>query len=337
MAIAAAPGGKAVFVLSATPRASYVTRISAAAGTAGSPVRLRGGFQVTRLTQFLVSADGRTGYATAASNSMTLERLIAINLGNGTVRNLTSADSSSAPLAITPDGRTAYFPGAFGKVTGTPSTMMRVDTVTGRALPPVRLPGRAMTETIVVSPDGRTVYAASIGSLHNHEMTWLTPIDVATGRAARSVRVPGFAPGITFGPGGTTGYLNGSRELVPVNLSTLRALRPIRLPAMFGPYAWQLTVSPDGRLGYAQLGNRGATIQPVSLAAGTLLRPVTMPPGHGAAGVAAFAPDGKTVWVGLNTRIGHLDGEVVPIQTATQRIGRPVDVNGTPEQIVITG
>lgn len=121
-----------------------------------------------------------------------------------------------------------------------------------------------------------------------------------------------------------------------MNLVTGRALRPIRLQPVFAGFDWSFVISPNGRTGYAQLGDQ-SWVQPVNLVSGTALRPVSMPPGHPTAGVAAFAPSGDIVYIGAHAMPKHQTGELIPIQTATQRVGKPIHTYGTAEQIVVTG
>jgi DNA-binding beta-propeller fold protein YncE len=329
--IQAAPGGKAVFVFSRNIHVSYATRINTVTGKAGSPVVLRGGSPHPSfpLQQIQVEPGGRTAIAVEFGiwpSSPFDYGLVAINLVTGAVRKLLVGNDSS--FALTPDGKTAYFPGVSRAVE-------RVDTATGTVLPPVRLSAPGDTREIALSPGGHTAYVTSTGSVDpaSKAVTWVTPIDLATGAAGKPVRVQADGGyNIAIAPDGT-GYVSGYREVTPVNLSAGKAFRPIRLPRSIGSMT-EFVVSPDGRIGYITTPD----LLPIDLVSDTVLRPVSRPGGFSPDGLAAFAPGGKVLYAALSgPEHRQTSGIVIPIQTATQRVGKPVNLNGTPRDIVIVG
>ncbi len=335
--VQAAPGGKAVFVISNDSH-GYVTRINTVTGKAGSPVVLRGGpsHPPFHIQQIQVEPGGRAAIAIQyglwpSSTDFSLS-LVAINLVTGAERKLLV--SNGFPFALTPDGKTAY-------LTGMSRAVERVDTATGTVLPSVRLRAPGLTRGIALSPGGHTAYVTSMGSIDEPASkvpTWVTPIDLATGNAGRPIKVPADGgTDIAIAPDGT-GYVSGWQDVTPVNLSAGKALRPIRLPRRFMDDLAQFVISPDGRIGYILTPG----LLPISLVSDTVLRPVSRPrnyaPVDSAANSAAFTPDGKILYVGLEgPPQGQPAGKAMPIQTATQRVGKPVNLDGIPGGIVIVG
>jgi hypothetical protein len=331
LAMAADPGGKAVFVFSATSHASFLTRINAATGAAASPVRMRGGLELQDIAQVQVTPGGRTALVnefgiSAGQNPGGGYELVSVNLSTGAGRMLLTDGSS--PFAITPDGRTAYVTGNLG------NTVTRLDLATGTVLSPVRLSVPDSAFDIAMSPGGRTGYVTSVTrGAPTNPVTWVTPVDVSTGVAARSIgALAGYGTDIAIAPDGATAYLSGRQYVTPVSLSTGKAFSPIRLAPDFVQHIAIFELSPTGKIGYAQrLG--GSLVQPVNLVSGTALRPVSLPPGHGTVDAVAFGPGGNIAYVGVSGR----SGEVIPVHTATQRAGQPIAVDGAPQQIVIAG
>ena len=114
-----------------------------------------------------------------------------------------------------------------------------------------------------------------------------------------------------------TAYVTtGTGTVVPINLATNTAGRPIQVPApVWGAFA--ATAAPNGRTLY-ELGDSAVT--PINTATNTTEPAITLPN----AGDTGFvvAPNGKAAY--LSTELG-----VYPIDTATSTLGKRMNVGGT--------
>jgi DNA-binding beta-propeller fold protein YncE len=332
----AAPDGSAVYVFSATSPSrraagtSYITRVSASTGQMGPPVRLTGPLSAwlswsgnAAMTAEIAPGD-RIAYATELPGG-----LEAINLATGAERKV----AVSGQFATTADGRKAYI---------TDAGLIPVDLVTGTQLPPVQLHVPGQTRDVAIAPDGKTAYVTNLetnGAVNEHITTWVTPVNVATDTAGRafvgqSVNSQLVTANISIAPDGMTGYLWGA-DVVPIDLATSRAETPIRLDPAIRAVVSNFVISPDSQLAYAQLLGQH-WLQPVDLASGAALRPVELPPGFAGTAAVTFSEDGTVAYVGGTARRhGLAVGAIVPIDTASQRAGPPIAVEGSPEQIVI--
>ncbi len=335
----AASDGSAVYVFSATrpgrrgPGISYVTRVSTRTGRMGLPVRLIGPLSVwpgwggrPALTA-QIAPGGKFAYATGLPGG-----LEAINLATGVERKVASYGS----FVLTPDGRKAYI---------TDVGLIPVDLTAGRALPSVQLDVPGQTQAVAITPDGRTVYVTNVainGKAGNSERitVWVTPVSVATdtagsafvGRAVRS-NYPGA--NISIAPDGKTGYLWGAPDVIPIDLTTNRAEKPIRLDGSLTSVLSNFVISPDDQVAYAQLVSQ-RWLQPLDLVSDKALRPLELPAGFAGTTAVTFSTDGTMAYVGGTGRQhGHTVGAVIPIQAASQQAGTPIPVQGSPEQVLV--
>ncbi len=335
----AASDGSALYVFSATrpgrrgPGISYVTRVSTSTGRMGTPVRLTGllsvspGWGGSPALTAQIAPGGQVAYATGIPGG-----LVAINLATGVERQV----GVSGSFVMTPDGRKAYV---------TDSELIPVDLTTGRALPSVRLHVRGQIYAVAITPDGRTAYVTNVainGEAGNSERitVWVTPVSVATdtaglafvGRAGRSTYV---GANISIAPDGKTGYLWGAPYVIPIDLATNRAEKPIRLDGSLTAVASNFVISPNGQVAYAQLVSQ-RWLQPIDLVSDVALKPVDLPSGFAGSAAVAFSTAGTMAYVGGTARQhGHTVGAVIPIQAASQQVGTPIPVQGSPEQVVI--
>jgi hypothetical protein len=332
-----APDGSALYVFSATPPAknaagtTYITRVSTSTGRMGAPVRLIGslsawfGWQGNAAMTAEIAPGDRIAYATGL-----LTGLDAINLATGVERKI----AVYGPFAMTPDGRKAYI---------TDAGLIPVDLATGEALPPVRLHVPGLTRDVAITPDGRTAYVTNIetsGTVNEHITTWVTPVNVATDTAGQafvgwSVNSQLVTGNISIAPDGKTGYLWGASDIIPIDLATNRVEKPIRLDASIAASLTNFEISPNSGIAYAQpMGQRW--LQPVDLASDTALRPFALPSGFAGTAAASFEPDGNVLYVGGTvSQRGRTVGAVIPIEAVSERVGPPIPVQGSPEQIVI--
>jgi hypothetical protein len=74
-----------------------------------------------------------------------------------------------------------------------------------------------------------------------------------------------------------------------------------------------------------------ATVTRIDLADGTSLRPITFPQPDGVEFIA-FSPDGSTAYIGVSVA-----DMLLPLQTATGKVGAPIHLRGTPSMMVFGG
>ena len=171
----------------------------------------------------------------------------------------------------------------------------------------------------------------------------VTPISPVTGKLGKPVRVGPRGSVIRHGkrrlqasrigqdlilPDGTTNYAlygsgrgKGETEVLRrTSLVTGEAGRPIQvgLPQ-------SVVITPDGRTAYlTYIGIHESTVRPVSLATGTVGKPILRAPEARTPWITlTMTPDGRTVYVPYS-RVGW----VIPISTATNTPGRPIPVPG---------
>lgn len=132
-------------------------------------------------------------------------------------------------------------------------------------------------------------------------------------------------PGVPQQTAGPVGYVVCPTALTPVELRSHIAEPPIPLPVdgtpPLGTYA--VATTPDGRWAYVSTRSTSGQVThnvliPVDLSSQRALAPVVIP-GHGATGSVVVMHDGRTVLVASGT-------SVVPVDTATRAVGRPLDL-----------
>jgi hypothetical protein len=336
MALAAAPGGRSVYVFS-TPhdyvrnQQNYVTRVNAATGIAGQPVRLRGDLQ--QIYTVDIAAGGRYAYANGSA---------AINLATGAVHTL-----AYSLAAIAPNGKMGLEVRPGGAPWPKHAEVIPVDLVTGAPLAPCKVPGRP--EDIAIAPDSRTAYVLSVtldtsgGAISGN--TWLTPIDMATAVAGTPIRVPEASTGApVIAPDGKTAYLirNASEPaVIAVSLTGRHAVRTINLSPVLDTSSFSVVIPPHSTTGYAVPLLKW--VQPFSLRYGTAETPVGLPPeyrtGYRTVTAPVLDPSGTAFYVGATayTAQNLREDALIPIDSSSQQPGQPIPLVGLPEQIVIAG
>jgi DNA-binding beta-propeller fold protein YncE len=179
--------------------------------------------------------------------------------------------------------------------------------------------------------------------LFNAYQGTVTPISPVTGKLGKPVRVGPHGYSVKHGkrritnsrirqdlilPDGTTNYAlygrgrgKGETEVLRrTSLVTGEAGQPIQvgLPQ-------SVVITPDGRTAYlTYIGLHASTVRPVSLATGTVGKPILRAPKALTPWITpTMTPDGRTLYVPY-TRAGW----VTPISTATNTPGRPIPVPG---------
>lgn len=177
-------------------------------------------------------------------------------------------------------------------------TPVELDTATPEAPIALPLPSPAPIGNfaIATSPDGR----------------WAYVVTTFGGTAAATPTVPASGPSTTAadaasGAAGAT----GTSEVIPIDLVSQRAGRPIALPGLGGTHA--ILVLPGGR---TLLAGDGSTIVPVDVASRRAGTPIDLGAGHTVYGLA-LAPAGSTLYA-------LVPGGVFPVDTVHGSAGPEV-------------
>jgi DNA-binding beta-propeller fold protein YncE len=135
-------------------------------------------------------------------------------------------------------------------------------------------------------------------------------------------------------PKGTAYVINsGGGTVTPVNLATNTPGKPITVSGE--PVA--MAIALDGKTAYMINGFPSRTVTPIDLATNTPGKPITL---SGEPVAMAIAPDGKTyvaISRGTVTSGGGFRSvyDFMPIDLATNRLGKPVKLSGEPGAIAI--
>ncbi len=164
---------------------------------------------------------------------------------------------------------------------------------------------------IAAPANGRTLYVSSPAGL-------ITPIDTATNKAGPSINLHAQTLGdIAVAPNGTTAYVIAATGIIPVDLATRRAQGLIRTPT-----ATSVVVAPNDKFAYVLTAQ---DVIPIRVATNTGLRPILVPSDSG----IVFSPDGRTAYA-----LSQGLGELIPISTTTNAVGKPIHLGGTPFSVV---
>ncbi len=154
---------------------------------------------------------------------------------------------------------------------------------------------------IATSSDGRRAYVVTSDG---------TPGPSGpSGSTAPSTVTSTTAPVATSTTGGSAGT-GGQNVVIPIDLETQRAGRPIPIPGQGGTHA--IVVLPGGR---TVLASSGGSVVPVDTATGQAGTPIDL--GAGTIFGMALNPNGTTLYV-------LVAGEVVPVNTVNDTAGGPV-------------
>ncbi len=258
-------------------------------------------------------------------------------------------------VAVTPDGKHAYFTGIVLSVIDTAANMV-VDTVhfggipQGVAVTPdgkhayVTIPsspaavaviatstntveggtgfdlmGRSGPKEVAVTPDGKHAY------LPNTYFNTVIVIDTATNTVAATIPVGNGPFGVAISPDGKRAYVTNSGDDT-VSVIDTATNKVVGQPIGVGVGPNRVAVTPDGKHAYvANTGtfpNFGTTVSVIATATNTVMATVTV--GAGPFGVAV-TPDGKHVYVA-----NFNPGTVSVIATATNTVVATVAVGVNP-------
>jgi hypothetical protein len=257
--------------------------------------------------------------------------------------------ATQGPIAISPNGRTAYV--------GDPQIglVTPIDLPSGRARRPIRL-GRWGISAIAITPSGRTAYVVEGGTADE-----IVPIDLATSTVRPAIHVAGpraLGSSIAITPDGHMAYVDSMSEndfrhtatgslvtthitpsyVVPINLMTNKALRPVSLSLLsvgghivqseepmcetncaFDETIGGIVITANGRIAYvSQDGDVQGGIVPIDLSTERVGPNISIPEGA-VAEPLAITPDGRTVYIAGN-------GSVSPIDLASNTVGSSIRV-----------
>jgi DNA-binding beta-propeller fold protein YncE len=353
--IVAARGGKTLYVsIPAKPKVLHcpahrtcteqgrgvILPVSTATGRIARPIRVAA---PVALPDNLVSTpNGEVAYAIDVGRGglNPTAKMTAIDLATGTkLGQMSPPYSALEHAAVSLNSKTLLLNGAGS---GGAETASVVDVASERAQKPISLKFRDDAATCAaVSPDGGTGYITTVPSFESavRLTAVMVPIDVSTNRALRAIKLPTElystrGPGLcsmAVAPNGRTAYVLVQRWVMPIDLVTGRALKPIELPGAWFGINPELVINPDGRVAYA-LTREGVT--PIDLATNTALPTIRIgnPSEQVEAGTfLAFSANGKIALVGLFGR-----DKLLPIQAATGKAGKPIQLPGRPVAIAVT-
>jgi DNA-binding beta-propeller fold protein YncE len=213
-------------------------------------------------------------------------------------------------MVLAPDGRTLYVLSAplptRAKPVPSGGAITPIRTATDEAGRPIRL--RGDLQQILITPNGQTAYVLDGG-------TGLIPVNLSTRRLLPEIKVRD-AGGAAMMPSGKTIYVTADRGIVPVDLSTGTALKPIAISKLMMLDSAPV-ITPNGATLYYDVAWRQAAdrpfrpgLLPVSTVTNTALKLITMKNFGGFQ--LAFGAGGATLYTAGNI-------SVLPVETATNK------------------
>jgi DNA-binding beta-propeller fold protein YncE len=176
-----------------------------------------------------------------------------------------------------------------------------------------------------------------------HADGWtVTPVTTATSTPGKPINIGGFPWAIAIAPDGRTAYVvdlpaygRGPSRVIPVATATKTPGRPIKISGIVGLSA-AIAITPDGKTAYIADGHH-RTVIPVATATNTAGRPIKI---NGTPVAIAFTPDGRTAYIATAAYIagscaGCAVGTVIPVSTATNTAGTPINIGRIPKGIAI--
>jgi hypothetical protein len=170
---------------------------------------------------------------------------------------------------------------------------------------PTQVANMPLPTPMATAPNGRTIYVVSATGL-------VTPISTATSKAGAPLNLhSGPLTGITISPNGKVAYVIAATGVIPVDLVTGKAHRMIRTS-----YAQSVVVAPNGKFAYV-LGQQD--VIPIVVATSAGLRPIPVSWDEG-----IVFPAGSSTAYALSAHDKQRLGELIPISTTTNAVGKPI-------------
>jgi DNA-binding beta-propeller fold protein YncE len=361
-ALAVAPGGKTVYIVEVGSdeqgSPGRVVPIATAGHALGKPIAVGANPQGIAITP-----DGRTAYVLNGTDAATMPESTPVTvtpIDLVTQKALAPVKVGTLPLSMTmsPNGKLLYVVDSSTSQAeqGEPTAVTPVSTTTGKAGPQVKLPqGTAPLSVsgLAFTPNSATAYAVA--------PTGIVPIDTATGAPGKTIGLSTATPvAIAVSPDGSTiaevGIPITAREksspygdnvtLALLSTATGAVRKVTTLGGEPGAVSWKVLFAPNGSTAYVlvtaqdpspnSLVPSECTVIPVNLATGKPAKPIDV--GDGAE-TMLISPDGATLYVLVvgpyHSRSPHLGpGSLVPIATATAKLGRPVPLGVLPQALV---
>jgi hyaluronoglucosaminidase len=239
---------------------------------------------------------------------------------------VSTGSTSPVAVVVTPDGKQVLVVTIGSEKAGLAGYVIPVNAGQRKAGPPIRT--GADPQSIVVTPDGSTAYVLN-GNIGTATAGTVTPIHLSSATAGAPIAVGSLPYAMDLAPNGrtlyvtdeTAGGIGGPSTITPVNTATNTPEATIDVPAL------ALAILPDSKTLYAV--SNGAVV-PINAATGAVGSPIKV----NASPQALLAlPNGKTVYVlsaptpGLGS---HGATTLTPIDTATNRAGKPISLPGGP-------
>jgi hypothetical protein len=260
-AVEVAPDRRTAFVLAG----ASLLPIDLATGARGRPIAVPAGSSA-----FAIAPSGHTAYL------LHDRALVPVDLRSGAIgRPIAVPELSTVHIVIAASGRVACLVGTTVTASGNleHQAIEPVDLVTGKAGKLIIVPGLL---DVVIAPDSRTAYATTGNALEQ--------VDLATGAIGRRIRVPMMLGigAIAITGDGRTAYLGSLKPenraagvVVPIDLVTFTAERPIRVPSY--PYSiTDIVMAQNGRAAYVAAYS---AVIPIDLPSRRVGKPVLMPAG----------------------------------------------------------
>jgi DNA-binding beta-propeller fold protein YncE len=310
---------------------SGMTPVETGTNTAGKPIKI-GAIP----TAIAITPDGRTAYI-ADEHPATVTP---VATATGTPGKPISIGGFPWAIAITPDGKTAYILDipAYGRGR---TRVIPVATATNMPGKPIKISDIVgLPAAIAITPDGKTAYAvtgARTGAT-------VTPVATATNTPGKPISIGGGltrAVAIAITPDGKTAYVVSASArrttITPIATATGTPGKPISIGGIGRLTAeTAIAITPDEKTAYIADGNH-RTVIPVATATNTPGKPINI----GSTPVAiAITPGGKTAYVATSAYIagscaGCPVGTVIPVATATNTPGKPINIGRIPKGIAI--
>jgi DNA-binding beta-propeller fold protein YncE len=217
---------------------------------------------------------------------------------------------------------------------GTPSTVTVVNSAMSKVAKSIPIHD-GIAVSIGVEPNGAKAYAVVVGSDEAGSPGVLVPISTKTNIAGKAIDVGVDPQSVAFNPNGRFAYVVNGFDAATTAPSAPGTITPVNLtegvsgaPIKVGTNPGNLAITPNGQTAYVTdsnaLNGDPTTITPVNLTTNTPEKTIDV-----AARAIAITLNGATAFaLGQNG--------VIPIATATNRVGKTIEIRGLPQAIALS-